>query len=191
MQVRSAKAVSVTEQGEEDGWEPVAGWFSEMTPQGDTRLTAAGPVDRLPAIHRALVASLATPVSVLYRQKIDRRDPKPQGAPPRDFVARDVPLERVLSALESAAPLVYGDARCEVWLQDGLGARLVLDEHGIVYGYPDDPSFHDALATVGVEEAQIELISERDYVKHWFHAECDALEDHLIGDLQLTEVPHR
>lgn len=191
MQIESPKAQSVTAEGEADGWEPTAGWFAEITPHGDTRMTAAAPVAQLPALHRAMVASLASPVSVLYRQKVDRRDPKPQGAPPRDFVARDLPLEQLLAALEPAAPLLYGDARGELWLQDAMGARLVLDHDGVVYAYPDDPAFRDALAEVGVPELQIELISERDYVKHWFHAACDELEDGLIRTLKLTEVPHR
>lgn len=191
MEPVTAKAVSVTEEGVVDGWEPAAGWFAEITPNGDTRLTAQAPHAELPEMHRALVAAMASPLAVLYRQNVDRRDPKPQGAPPRDFVARDVPLQRVVAAIEAAAPLLYGDARCEFWLQDAMGARLVMDHDGVVYGYPDDPSFRDALASAGIEEASVDLVSDRDYVMHWFHAECDALEDALIAELRLVEVPHR
>lgn len=191
MKLLGPRAESVTAEGEPDGWVQPAGWYAEITPHGDTRLTVAGPHDRMPAIHAALVKALASPVSVLYRQRVNRQDPKPQGAPPRDFVMRDVPLERVVEAVESAAALLHTDARAEFWLQGAMGERLVLDEDGIVYIYPDDPAFRDALGAAGVEESPIDLVTARDYVKHWFRAECDAQEDGLIARLGLVEVPHR
>ena len=191
MNVPGPKAVSVSPDGQADGWEPTAGWFAEITPVGDTRLTVSVPADRLTKVHGALLRALTPPVSVLYRQKVNRRDPKPQGSPPRDFVARDVDLGRVVEACQTAGGLLYGDARCELWIQGELGERLILDEDGMLFAYPDDPAFRDALSLEGIPEQQVELISERDYVKHWFRAECDALEDGLVASLGLTEVPHR
>ena len=191
MQIPGPRAVSVNPEGEEDGWQPDAGWFAEITPRGDTRLTAQVPVPALAKAHRAMVAALAPPLSVLYRQKVHRQDPKPQGSPPRDFVARDVPQDVLLDAIDAAAALLYGDARAEIWVQGGMGERLVLDEDGVIYAYPDDPVFRDALTGAGIEESDVDLISDRDYVKHWFHAECDALEAAFVAHLRLTEVPHR
>ncbi|MBX2799184.1 MAG: hypothetical protein KTR31_16035 [Myxococcales bacterium] len=185
------KAVSVTQDGQEDGWQPELGWFPEITPQGDTRLTVSAGSDVLPAVHKALAAALAEPLSVLYRQKVDRQDPKPQGHPPKDFVAVGLPCERVTAALTAAGELVYTDARCEVWLRGGLGEQIVLDHDGVIYVYPDDPAFRDALGGCDVPEADVDLISDRDYVKHWFHAHCDAMEEAFLADLGLSQVPHR
>ncbi len=97
----------------------------------------------------------------------------------------------MLGALGEASPLIHGDARCEVWLRGGLGEQLVLDEDGLMYLYPDDPAFRDALAEAGVIEADVETLQDRDYVKHWFHAACDPVEAALIEGLGLSEVPHR
>ncbi len=191
MPVDGPKAMSVSHDGEPDGWEQPLGWYAEITPHGDTRLTVAAPPGALGRTHLALVKAMASPVSVLYRQKVDRREPRPQSAPPRDFVAREVPLEKVLEVVEATSELLHHDARCELWLQGALGERLVLDEDGVIYVYPDDPSFRDALAAAEVGEADVDLISDRDYVKHWFHAACDRLEDEIIDRLGLVEVPHR
>ncbi len=185
------KAVSVTQTGDADGWTPAPGFYPEITPRGDTRLTASVPVERLAEVHAALVRAVAEPLSFLYRQKIDRASPRPQGAPPRDFVALGLPAERALAALAEAGPLVYGDARCEVWIRGALGEQVVLDEDGLLYTYPDDPSFRDALTALGIPEEDVDTISDRDYVKHWFHATNDALEAGLIASLGLAEVPHR
>lgn len=185
------KAVSVNQDGSEDGWAPSPGWFPEVTPQGDTRLTVSVPAQQLPSVHLALVEALAAPLSVLYRQKIDRQDPRPQGSPPRDFVAVDLGARGVLEALREASELIHGDARCELWIRGGMGEQLVLDEDGLLYLYPDDPAFRDVLVQVGVAEADVETILDRDYVKHWFHAACDPVEAALIAGLGLSEVPHR
>ena len=91
-------------------------------------------------------------------------------------------------ALEHCANLIYGDARGEVWLRGDLGEQLVLDQDGLLYAYPDDPSWREALAAAGVPEDDAQTLAERDYVKHWYHAENDALEAELIARLRLTEV---
>jgi hypothetical protein len=165
--------------------------MSQMTPDGQTRIAVSVPHEQLPAVHAALAHALAPPVSVLYRQKIDRRAPRPQGSPPRDFVAVNLALDPVLAALRDAAVLVYADARCELWMRGGLGEQLVLDEDGLLFAYPDDPAFRDALAEAGVPAVDVDTVADRDFVRHEFRSEADALEDGLIAALRMTEVPHR
>lgn len=185
------KATSVTVAGEPDGFEILPGWLSEMTPSGDTRLVVSVPPADLARVHAGLVAALSPPIGVLYRQKVDRVNPRPSTAPPRDFVALDKRLDDVLAALDEAAALVYGDARHELWLRGGLGEQVVLDQDGLVFCYPDDPAFRDALAELGVPAEDVVTLSDRDYVKHWFHAENDALEATLRERLRLVAVPPR
>ncbi len=186
--VDGPRAQSVTEQGEPDGWSPSAGWSVEVTPKGDTRLCAVVPHDTLGAVHRALVAAVSEPLSVLYRQQVDRREPRPEAAPARDHVALGLSLERVLGGLEAHGAVLWNDARAELWIRGAMGEQLVLDHDGVLFCYPDDLSFRDALEACGVPEAPIETLADRDYVKHWFHAEHDVHEDGLIADLGLVEV---
>ncbi|MEQ1505478.1 MAG: hypothetical protein ABMB14_24815 [Myxococcota bacterium] len=188
MELVGPKAVSVTKDGDDDGFVVAPGWSSEMTPTGDTRIVVSVPVGQLPAVHAALLSALAPPLSFLYRQKVDRKAPRPQGSPPRDHVALGLPLDRVTDALSRCGTLVYTDARCEVWIRGGLGEQVVLDEDGVLYCYPDDPAFRDALGEVGVPPDDVDTIADRDYVKHWFRAEADAEETGLIALLKLTEV---
>lgn len=185
------KAESVTMEGAPDGWTPEAGYHGELDRRGPTRLVISVPHERLQAVHTALVHACKPPLSLLYRQKVDRADPKPQGAPPRDFVAVELKAERLLSALAAHAPLVYSDARAEIWIKGALGEQLVMDQDGVLYCYPDDPGFRDVLEANGVPEASVQSLADRDYVKHWFHAECDSHETGLLQDLGLQEVPHR
>lgn len=189
MKIPGPKAASVTKDGADDDFVLRPGWSSEVTPSGDTRIAVSVPTDDLLRVHAALLGALSPPLGVLYRQKVDRRTPRPQSAPARDFVALDIPLGRVCEALADAAPLVYGDARCEVWIRGGMGEQVVLDEDGLLYCYPDDPAFRDALASSGIPAEDVETIADRDYVKHWFHAEADPLEDQLLRALRLVEVP--
>lgn len=185
-----SKASSCLETGELDGWEVELGFSGEMDTSGSTRLCATAPVEDLQRIHLALLSVLKPPLSVLYRQKIDRLDPKPQGDPGKDFVALELPPERVAEAVAAASTLLYRDARCELWVRGGLQEQVVLDQDGSVYCYPDDPVFRDALVAAGVEEKK-ELITleHRDYVRHWFRAAADAEENTMLATLGLTQVP--
>jgi hypothetical protein len=189
--IRTPKSVSVDEQGTPDGWEPEPGFLREMDPRGQTRLVVSLPVKFLARVHAQLIASLAPPLSVLYRQVVDRRDPKPQGAPPRDFVALELDPKQVNFAFDRYTELLHHDARCEVWVRGSLGEQIVLDADGMLYLYPDDPSYEDVLLGEGLSPDVGETIVDRDYAKHWFHASNDALEDAFIKELGLTEVPHR
>lgn len=191
MKIPGPKAASVTKDGDADAFVVRPGWLAEATPQGDTRIAVSVPTDDLERVHATLLGVLSLPLGFLYRQKIDRKDPKPQGSPPRDFVALELGLDRVCEALSAAAPLVYGDARCEVWIRGALGEQVVLDEDGILYCYPDDPTFRDALVAAGIPAEDVKTLSDRDYVKHWFRAEVDPLEDALLRQLRLVEVASR
>lgn len=186
------KAESVFENGEPDGWSVVEGWQAQRDDNGTTRVMVAVRHERLAAVHRALVECLAPPLSFLYRQKVDRNKPGKAGDPPRDFVALMLEPSEVLSALSTAGGLLYHDARCEIWIRGGLGDQIVLDTDGLLFCYPYDPAFREVLKSFGVESVEeLQTIAHRDYVKHWFHASCDAEEDALIDELTLSEVPHR
>lgn len=187
----TAKSVSVTEEGVPDGWVPEPGFLREMDPQGSTRLVVSVPVGHLLRVHKELAACLAPPVSVLYRQVVDRQDPKPQGAPPRDFVALELSQGTVLEALERYTDLLHHDARCELWLRGAMHEQLVLDADGMLFCYPDDPTYEDVLLGNGLSPDVGQTIVDRDYAKHWFHAENDALEAAFIANLGLTEVAYR
>lgn len=191
MQALTPKATSVTKEGEDDGFVIEPGYRGESDHQGTTRIVASVPTDRLQEVHAALARALGDRLGLLYRQKVDRRDPKPNGSPPRDFIALELPRDAVLEALSEAAPLVYHDARCEVWLRGVYGDQVVLDTDGVLYCYPDDPAFREALDACGLPLRHVPTLAERDYVKHWFHASNDAIEDAFLARLGLTEVPPR
>lgn len=181
------RAQSVTADGSPDGFEPQAGFFTQVLPGGITRLLVSAPTDQLLGVHRALLGALEAPLSVLYRQKVDRRAPRPQGAPERDYVGVDLGVDAVRAALERCSRLAYGDARAEIWVRGLRGAQVVLDGDGLLYCYPDDPAFRDVVADL-LPEREVETLLDRDYVKHWFQAEADAEEDDFITTLGLTEL---
>jgi len=182
------KATSVVQSGEPDDFAIGTGFWDERDWGGTARLVVSVPPERLAEVHHALLGVLGSPLGVLYRQLVDRREPRPEGAPSRDFVALEIGPSRVMSGLASAADLVYHDARHELWVRGPHADQVVLDADGLLYCYPDDPAFRDVLAAAGIPEEKVEAMSTRDYVKHWFHAECDAQEDALIAGLELTEV---
>ncbi|MBW1878297.1 MAG: hypothetical protein JRJ84_08050 [Deltaproteobacteria bacterium] len=191
MDPHEPKASSVRQDGEPDDFCIGSGFWGERDPGGTTRLVVSVPPERLGALHQVLVGALQAPLGLLYRQVVDRRNPRPQGAPPRDQVALELPTERVLAVLQRYAPLVYHDARGEYWLRGALGEQIVLDGDGLLFCYPDDPAFRDVLEAAGLAEGKLETLQDRDYVKHCFHAECDALEDRMVSELGLTEVVPR
>ena len=181
------KATSVRQDGEPDGFAIGAGWWAERGPEGVTRLIVSAPPDRLAAAHKALLGVLRSPLGFLYRQVIDRRNPRPEGAPPRDFVALEVPAAEVLAAFEASAGLVWHDARAEYWVRGADADQVVLDGDGLIYCYPDDVAFRDVLAGL-LPEGKVGTMAERDYVRHAFLTEADPQEDALIAALGLVEV---
>src|SRR5688500_9903923 len=114
LELPGPRAVSVTKEGEDDGFVVLPGWMAEGTPTGETRLVVSVPLADLPRVHAALVRVLSEPLGFLYRRKVDRRNPGPQNAPAKDFVALSLARDRVLDALSASALLVYCDARGEV-----------------------------------------------------------------------------
>lgn len=186
--LQSPKVESVHEDGTPDGWAPAPGFLRDTGPNGQTQIVVSVPVDLLATIHKALVATLAEPVGVLYRQIVDRRAPRPAGSPPRDFVAIERRLSPILEAIDRFTDLIHHDARCEVWVRGAMGEQVVLDHEGLLYCAPDDPVFEDVLLSFGLNDQLGDTIRERNYPKHWFHASCDAQEDELIRQLELVEV---
>jgi hypothetical protein len=180
------RAASTDASGAVDGWTPPLGFAAEVDERGATRLTVSAPPERLRDVHLALLGALEAPLSVLWRRVVDRRDPKPQGSPPADFVGVEIAHDRLLDALDPASGVVWEDARAECWVRGRRGDQVVLDGDGVMYAYPDDPAFRAALATAGVEErVGLATLGQRDYVRQWYHAEHDALEDALIAMLGL------
>ena len=185
---RPPRAVSVTQAGEPDGFEIVAGYHAEVDFSGTTRLMLSVPTAFLERVHRDLVKQLDPPLGLLYRQKVDRRSPRPEGAPPVDFVSLELRPQRVLDALAACAGLVYHDARAEIWVRGRGGEQVILDPDGVLFCYPDDPSFRDVARMYGLSDGKVETLLERDYVRHHFDAANDALEDRLIEILGLERM---
>lgn len=193
MPTHTPKSQSVTAQGEPDGWVPPAGFVRELDPSGATRVVISVDHTHLLDTHVALAEALAGPIGVLYRQVVDRAAvasgaSPPQGLPPKDFVALEVPIPRVVDALRRFTGLLHHDARCELWLRGALDEQLVLDADGLLYAYPDDPAFADVLMGLGFQADVQETIVDRDYAKHWFHVEHDADERAFHEALGLVEV---
>jgi hypothetical protein len=178
------KAESVTKDGTPDGWVPPRSFRAQVAPDGATRLVASLPPAELPEVHLKLLAALSAPVSVRYLQLTDRRGAG-QLPKPRNFVAMDVSPDRVAEAFRAHPELVWADARHQMWLRGRFGEQVVLDELGVLYCYPDDPAFRDALA--GLPESTEVGVDGRDYVKVHFHGEADAQEVSLLEALGLRE----
>jgi hypothetical protein len=189
MALATPKSESVREDGTPDGWSPPAAFLRDIGPAGQTQLVVSVPTAWLGRVHRDLVAALSPPLGVLYRQVVDRRDPQPEGSPPRDFVGLELSHDAVRSALTQFEDLLYHDARCELWVRGAMNDQIILDADGLIYLVPDDPAFEDVLRGAGLSDDLEQTIRDRDYAKHWFHAPNDALEDAFLRTLKLTEVP--
>ena len=188
MSIVSPKAMSVTAQGEPDGWEVQEGYDVQPMPDGSTRLLVSLPAPRLAEGFCAIAPVLGARVGVLYRQYVNRMTPGPNGAQPVDYIALELPLESVLAAVRTASTLLFHDARAELWLRGDLGDQMILDRDGLIYCYPDDPAFRDAVKALELREGAMEVLLERDYVKHFFHSENDVLEQEFIASLGLSRV---
>jgi hypothetical protein len=171
----SLKAESVDVGGEPDGFAPEACWATEVIPGGYTRIAVSVPSDRLEKTHRAIVGHLDAPLRVLYVQLTDRLAGK-QLDPPRRFVSLDVAPTVLDAALEEYRALVYHDGRHQLWIQGRGEDKVILEETGVMYVYPDDPLFRDVLEVQGITEKKAQTMADRDYVRVNFLAEADALE---------------
>jgi hypothetical protein len=183
------KAESVDAAGARDGFDAPRAFRAEVVGPGFTRLVVSAPPGELPAIHQALVRRLEPPFRLLYQRLTDRslgQLPKPE-----HHVAVELGAEPVLAALVACAPLVYHDGRHQLWIEGRDEAKVVLEETGVVYVYPDDPSFRDVLDAHGVREGDDRNVGDRDYVRVNFLAEADALEAQLLRTLQLKRRERR
>jgi hypothetical protein len=179
------KAQSVTATGEPDGFTPPRAFRADVFPDGHTRLVVSVPPEELRATHLALVGALSGRLGLRYVQLTDRKVgqlPAPVGR-----VAMELDAERVRAGLEARARLVWEDGRHQLWLRGALGETVILDELGLLHCSPDDPSFRDALAALGIPEGTPEMMDKRDYVRVAFLSEADAEEESLIEDFKLLK----
>jgi len=170
-----SKATSVTEDGQPDGFQPPVGWSAEVIPGGYTRLVVSVPSEQLETVHRAIVSVLTAPHKLLYVQLVDRLRGV-QLDPPRQFVGLDIAPVDLDAALRSHRALIYHDGRHQLWVQGSGEDKVVMEETGVLYVYPDDPLFRDTLTAQGVPELPIDPMSERDFVRVDYLAEADAEE---------------
>lgn len=178
------KAESVTAQGTSDGFSPPLSYEPQVLPGGYTRLLVSAPQERLAELHALLIRGLEPPFRVLYRQLTDRATG--QLPKPRDWIAAEIRPERLEAALRDAAGLIYNDGRHQLWVR-GIGPeQVVLEEIGVLFAYPDDPSWRDALDEAGVPMRKAPNMSERDYIKVNFLSEGDAQERAFMHALGMT-----
>lgn len=189
--MNTPKAVSVTKEGEPDGFVQQPGFIGQHEPGMPTRLLVSVPPAFLATVHRDLLNLVQGPFSLLYRQKVNRRNPAGEQAPPRDFLALGIEPEVLFAAFTECESLVYHDARAEFWVRGVRGEQVILDGDGLIYCYPDDLAFRDVCLANGLPEGELVTLLDRDYVKQWYHAENDAAEAGMIEALGLTEMPHR
>lgn len=180
------KAISVTAQGEPDGWLPTPGFRAQQAPDGNTRLVASVGPDALSAVHIGLLKVLGSPLDVRYVQLTDRATG--QLAKPVSWVGMGLPAERVAAVFDANPQLIWGDARHQLWVRGPHGDSVVLDELGVLYTYPDDPAFRDALGEAGLPLSEAVGLDGRDYVKVQFLSEADAQEQAIISALGLRQI---
>lgn len=175
------KATSVTVTGQPDGWVAPRSFRAQQAPDGMTRLVISVPPEELPAVHLRLLDRLEAPWSVRYLRLTDRQ--KGQLPKPENWVRMDAPPEAVRTALSARPGLVWHDGRHQVWIRGRMGDQVVLDELGVLYCYPDDPAFREALT--GLPEGSAVGMDGRDYVRVELLAEADAEEASLMQELSL------
>lgn len=175
---RPPKAQSVTKEGEPDGFSPPAVMVPQVLDGGYTRLLASVPPEGLIALHQDLLRELSAPWKVLYVRLTDRA--KGQLEKPEQLVGVDLAPAAVMAALRECEDLIYRDGRHQLWVRGHRGEQVVLEELGVIYVYPDDPSFREVCERHGLrEELRATTMAERDYVRVNFVAEADGQEDRL------------
>jgi hypothetical protein len=178
------KATSVTIEGNLDGYLPPRSYRAQVAPDGSTRLVVSVPPAELPAVHRRLLEALGAQLSLRYVRLTDRRTGQlPKG---ENWVRMDLPAGQVLAALDAAPRLVWEDGRHQLWMRGAFGEQVVLDELGVLYCYPDDPAFREALGELPLSDAL--GMDGRDYVKVQFLSEADAEETALLERLNLVKM---
>ncbi len=92
-------------------------------------------------------------------------------------MAVELPTELVVAELEARHALVWHDGRHQLWARGHFREQVVLDELGVLYCYPDDPSFRDVLENV--PQRKDLTLDTRDYVQVNFVASADEQERSL------------
>lgn len=180
------KAQVVTASGDPDPRPLARGWRLTTFPDGKTQLAVSVPAEERPALFEALARALSGKLGVLYVRLTDRKLgqlPKPERR-----VAMHLDPARALGALRARPTLIHEDGRHQLWLRGDLGEQVVLDELGMIYCYPDDPAFRDALA--GLPETTAPMLCDEEhfpYVKVNFLAEADAEETSLWDELHMIK----
>ena len=175
------KAQSVTKQGAADGYVSPMAYKGQVLDGGYTRLEISSPPAKLPIVHRALARLLSAPLKIRYVRLTDRK--KGQLPKPESYVAVELPKERIEQALSMFEKLLYQDGRNQLWLLGLNEEQLILDELGMIYVYPDDFAFRDALEKLGWVEANHQSMADRDYVRVNFSVEADEQEQSLLQSL--------
>ena len=184
VETHPAKAASVTVEGNPDGFVPPRSYRAQVAPDGSTRLVISVPPAELPAVHRRLLDALGAQLSIRYLRLTDRRTGQLPKA--ESWVRMDLPAPQVLAALEASPRLVWEDGRHQLWLRGAFGEQVVLDELGVLYCYPDDPAFREALGDLPLSDAV--GLDGRDYVKVQFLSEADAEETAFRERLNLVKM---
>lgn len=184
--MKTAKAISVRQDGQPDGWSPTAGYRAQVAPDGATRLVISAPPAVLPAVHKALLAVLGARLSVRYLQLTDRA--VGQLEKPVSWVGLEFPSQEVYAALDAAPLLVWSDGRHQLWVRGEREDQVVLDELGVLYTYPDDVAFRAALEPFGLPLDSETGLDGRDYVRVQFLSDADRQEVELIARLGLRRV---
>ena len=177
------KAQSVTKQGAADSYVSPMAFRSQVLDGGYTRLEISAPPAKLAIVHQQLAKLLSPPLKLRYVKMTDRQ--AGQLEKPESYVAVELSKERIEQTLNFFDKLFYHDGRNQLWILGIDGAQLVLDEIGMIYVYPDDFAFRDALTNLGWVEAQHQTMADRDYVRVNFLTEGDELERSLMQSLGL------
>ena len=179
------KAQSVTQEGAPDGYISPLAYTPQILDGGHTRLMVSAPPEQLERVHRALVQALAPPLKFLYVLQVERGG-RGQLPRPEHYVAVELSQLKVLRALQDYRALAYHDGRAQIWIRSRLNEQIVLEETGVIYIYPDDLLFRDALDGLGVPEQPHESMADRDYVRVNFVAGADREQMQLMHALGLV-----
>ena len=180
------KAQSVDKDGNEDGFIPPIAYQRQVLHGGYTRLEISAPPDKLQIVHRYLADRVSMPCKLRYVKMTDRETGQ-QLSKPKSYVAVEVSKERLMQALDTFADLFYHDGRNQLWIRGLDEEQIVLDELGMIYTYPDDFLFREALAELGWLESSHQSMASRDYVRVNFLSSADAQEKALIQSLGMIQ----
>jgi len=101
-------------------------------------------------------------------------------------VGLELPPEVIEQAFDAHRALIYHDGRHQLWVQGRGDDKIVMEETGVLYVYPDDPMFRETLVAQGIPELKVQSMSERDYVRVDYLADADAEQESLQRALGLV-----